>query len=382
MRLYNYAGYCAMLTDEIRMKAFIDALKNAITPESIVLEIGTGLGSFAILACQLGAKKVYAVEPNVLVNLAKENAIANGVADKIEFIEKMSTDIDLPEKADILICDLRGGLPIFESGIATIIDARQRLLKPNGVMMPRQDKIFLAISEAETFYKENVTDYAKDFFDIKMPSSRRMLTSNMLNIREQKETILTEEKLIATLDYQTIEDLNVVANIELKFQQNGTAHGLRLWFESQIADNIFTNNSPKNPPMVYASSFFPLENPIKIEAGDKAKIAISALFEKSDYSWIWNTQILSENGEIKADFKQSNMNGLIISPSILLKRSEYFQPKRSKNAEIDLFILQKMDGEELLGDIADEVLVKFYEDFTSFDEAMNRVADLAQRYSK
>lgn len=381
MRLYNYANYCAMLTDEVRMKAFIEALKQTITPESIVLEIGTGLGSFAIIAAKLGAKKIYAIEPNVLINLAKENAVANSVADKIEFIEKMSTDIDLPEKADILICDLRGGLPIFESGIATIIDARKRLLKENAVMMPRRDKIFLGVSETEKFYKENITDYDRDFFDVKMPSARRLLTSTMLNVREQKETILTEEKLIATLDYQTIETLDVVANIEVTFEKDGTAHGLRLWFESQIGNEIFTNNSPDNPPMVYASSFFPLEKPVEVKSGEKAKVEISALYEKGDYNWIWNTQILSENGEIKADFKQSYMNGLIVSPTILLKRSEYFQPKRSTDAEIDLFILNKMDGEELLGDIADEVLVKFSEKFASFEDAINRVGDLAQRYS-
>ncbi len=381
MVFYNYAAYCSMLADKIRMNAFISALKESITPESIVLEIGTGLGNFAILACQLGAKKVYAVEPNVLINLAKENAIANSVADKIEFIEKLSTEIDLPEKADILICDLRGGLPIFESGITTIIDARKRLLKENAVMMPRQDKIFLAISEAEEFYTEQITNYDQDFFDVKMPSSRRLLVNKVLTAKGKKETLLSQENLIAILDYKKLESPEVIAKLDFTINKKGIAHGLRLWFESQIGNDIFTNNSPEKPELVYASTFFPLENPTDVKIGDNVKIEISALFEKNDYNWVWNTQILSENGEVKADFKQSTLQGSVISPSSLLKRSEYFVPKPTQQAEIDLFILNQINGEELLGDIADNLLVKFPEKFANFEEAMNRAGDLAQRYS-
>ena len=114
MHFYDFAGYCSMLTDESRMKAYPEMMKKVIGKDSIVLDLGAGTGYFSILASKLGAKKVYALEPNSLIHLAKEFARQNNCDDNIEFIQKNSTDLELEEKADILICDLHGVLPFFD----------------------------------------------------------------------------------------------------------------------------------------------------------------------------------------------------------------------------------------------------------------------------
>ena len=41
---YSIKDYGEMVTDPARTQAFVSALTNAITPESVVLEIGTGAG--------------------------------------------------------------------------------------------------------------------------------------------------------------------------------------------------------------------------------------------------------------------------------------------------------------------------------------------------
>jgi hypothetical protein len=49
---------------------------------------------------------------------------------------------------------------------------------------------------------------------------------------------------------------------------------------------------------------------------------------------------------------------------------------------IDSFILNKMDGENLQGDIADELLNQFPDKFDNFENALNRVSQLSLRYSR
>ncbi len=89
MHYYDFAGYCSMLTDERRMKAYPEMMKKVIGKDSIVLDLGAGTGYFSILASKLGAKKVYALEPNSLIHLAKEFAKQNGCATTSNLFKKI-----------------------------------------------------------------------------------------------------------------------------------------------------------------------------------------------------------------------------------------------------------------------------------------------------
>jgi protein arginine N-methyltransferase 1 len=66
---------------------------------------------FSLLACQFGARHVYAVEPDKAIEVAKAAATNNGYADRISFHQGFSTELSLPEGVDILISDLRGVIP-------------------------------------------------------------------------------------------------------------------------------------------------------------------------------------------------------------------------------------------------------------------------------
>ena len=110
---YTIRGHGAMLSDRVRMHAYAAALEAAVRPGSVVLDVGTGTGIFALLACRLGARRVYAVEPGDSIHLARAAARDAGYADRVEFIQGISTEVDLPERADVMVSDLRGLLPLF-----------------------------------------------------------------------------------------------------------------------------------------------------------------------------------------------------------------------------------------------------------------------------
>src|SRR5215212_1061203 len=109
--MYSISAFGSMIADEKRTDAYVAALQHAITPATVVLDIGTGTGIFAILACRFGARHVYAVEPGEAIHVARQIAHANGYADRITFIQDLSTHITLPEPANVVISDLHGVLP-------------------------------------------------------------------------------------------------------------------------------------------------------------------------------------------------------------------------------------------------------------------------------
>ncbi len=89
--------YGEMINDKVRINAYREALRRTVHSDSVVLDIGTGTGIFALLACQLGARRVYALDPNPWIELGRQVAAANGFGDRIEFIQEVSTTVTLPE---------------------------------------------------------------------------------------------------------------------------------------------------------------------------------------------------------------------------------------------------------------------------------------------
>ena len=86
-----------MMADRLRTEPYVQALRQSVHPGSVVLNIGTGAGGQALLACKLGARRVYAIEPGDSIEVALAVARDNGFEDRIEFIQADSTDVALPE---------------------------------------------------------------------------------------------------------------------------------------------------------------------------------------------------------------------------------------------------------------------------------------------
>ncbi len=63
----------------------------------------------------------------------------------------VSTKVQLPELADIIVSDLHGVLPTCEFSLQSLIDARRRLLAPNGAMVPRVEKLWMAMVDSPEF---------------------------------------------------------------------------------------------------------------------------------------------------------------------------------------------------------------------------------------
>jgi protein arginine N-methyltransferase 1 len=373
-----------MIADESRSAKYVQALREAVTNDSIVLDIGSGTGFFSLLACQFGAKKVYSIEPNPLIHLAKDFAAQNGYQDKIEFIQEISNNLELPEKADVLISDLRGSMPLASASLISTIDARKRLLKPDGIMIAQKDTLYFAPAQCESIYEKNITRLLKEFNGINMSSAKRLITNQVLLAKGHQIELVASPQVFIELDYTTLEEISFASTLGWEVEQKGILHGLLSWFVSELGYGLTVTNGPENPNTVYGTPFLPFDEPVEVEIGDKVEVNISANYVHGGYVWNWNTIIYPKDNlqEPKAKFAQSNTAGTFTPPTSILKQSEFFLPQPNEAAEINLLFLQSMDGEMLLGDIADILLEKFPHKFETFEEALAITAQLSLQYSQ
>src|ERR1700686_4475047 len=143
--MYSLDDFGAMISDSARFKAYTEAISRCVRPGGVVLEIGCGPAVFSLLACRAGAKRVYAIETEDIIDVARQIVFANEFADRIHFFQSDSRATELPERVDVIVSDIRGALPLFDGAVATLQDARQRFLSADGVMIPRREVLRAAI---------------------------------------------------------------------------------------------------------------------------------------------------------------------------------------------------------------------------------------------
>jgi protein arginine N-methyltransferase 1 len=312
--MYSLHFYGQMLADAPRMDAYTAALRNAVKPDSVVLDLGCGPGVFALMACKFGARRVYAVEPDSIIGVAREAAVANGCLDRIEFFEGLSTEITLSEPASVIISDLRGVLPWFEQHIPSIIDARERLLARGGVLIPRRDVLWAAVVEAPEQYEDLVGPWQK--FDLDLTAGTRLITNTWRKSYLKPEQLLADPVCWTTIDYYEVQNADVRGEISWNAARNGTAHGVAVWFDSELADGISFSNHPAAPKMIYGVGLFPFSQPVEVKEGERMQVRLAANLVQDGYVWRWDTDFL------KASFKQSTFYGVPLSQAQLRKSAQ------------------------------------------------------------
>ena len=383
--MYSVVAYGEMIADTVRREAYTRALRQSIEPGHVVVEIGCGATAFfSIVACQFGARKVYAIEPDNSIGLARAIVQANGLSDRIELIQELSTRMDLPEKADVIVSDLRGILPLFQRHIPSIEDARTRLLAPNGKLIAERDTLYAAIIESPKEYQRFCEPWDNGICEVDLRAGKRLVANSWIKLkRSSAEQLLTERVRLAELDYTTIKNPDLESEVTLNVVQDGTAHGLCVWFDSTLSGGVTFSNAPDCPKLIYGQAFFPLSQPIALKEGDVVKISINADLVCDDYVWRWHTIVLEAGSEtVKADFKQSSFFATPLSSMQLRKRSAAYLPSLNEEGLLDRFVIQQMDGKQSSGDIARQLLDRFPEKFIREVDALTRIAELAEKYSR
>jgi protein arginine N-methyltransferase 1 len=371
--------YGEMIADAARMEAYDRALRLAVLPGSVVADLGTGTGIFAILAARYGARKVYAIEAGDAIEVAREIAAANGCADRIEFIKEVSTRVTLPERADLIVSDLRGVLPLFQEHLSSVIDARMRLLKAGGTLIARQDVLHAAVVEAAALYRRCTVPWVENPFGLDMQAGQRLVVNTWRKCRVVPEQFLARPESWATLDYRTLGSPDVSSEVDFHAARMGTAHGVVLWFDTECSRGRALQR-PRPPELIYGA--FPFTDPVELVAGDRVVVKLQANLTGGDYVWRWDTSVLdgADPERVKARFLQSTFFSVPLSPAQIRKTADSHAPQVGEEGRIDLFILGLMDGSNRLGEIARQLASRYPSRFPTVQKALSRVGELSLKY--
>jgi len=379
--MYSLRNFGEMIADGVRLTAYTKAITSAVQPGDAVADLGCGPGLFALLACRAGARKVYAIDTESIVEVGRDLAKRNCFAEQIEFLQGDSRKIELPERANVVVSDIRGALPLFGHAVPSIEDARQRFLAPGGALIPERDTLKAAVIEANDYYSGLTSPWLKMVPGLDFTASLPMVLNSSYGGKFRQEQLLTDSQTWGVLDY--IGGANACAAAELHFRagRNGTAHGLCVWFETQLFGEIGYSSGPDAPQTIYGQIFFPLLKAVAVTEGQEIQVDLRADLVGGDYVWRWTTKIPSGGNGVGLEFQQSTFQGAVLSSHSLRRHAADHVPVLSEEGQADRWLLQAMDGKASLQEIAQQATKRFPSLFSCWDAAFQRAAGLSGKFS-
>jgi hypothetical protein len=369
------------LADPHRLSAFQTAVASIVRPGHVVLDLASGTGIMGLLACRAGAGRVYSIEVGGMVSVAREVARANGYGDRVIFMNGFSTQVDLPEKVDVVVADQIGNFGFNAGVIEYFADARQRFLKPEGVTIPRRMTLMLAPVNAPDFFAQvdfwNTSPAGFDF------RSTRVLAANTgYQVDFSPANVCGDAVAIANIDLNHATTAPFRGDVTATIRRSGAMHGLGGWFTAELAPEISMTNSPLVPEHIQRRQiYFPIDCAIQVTEGDSVKIRMA--IRPTDSVVNWSVDVLDgATGAKKGSFRHSTWKGMLLSSEDLHRTQPGFRPKLTPRGEGRRAVVNLCDGVRTLTEIEDEVFRLYPHLFRTREEAAVFVAEVVTRYTE
>jgi protein arginine N-methyltransferase 1 len=379
--MYSLEQFAMMLSDRVRMRAYSAAIAQSVRPNDAVVDLGCGPGIFALLACKAGARRVYAIDTNGVVDFGRQLAAANGFSDRIIFMRGDSRQMRLPERVNVIVSDVRGVVPLFSNAIDTLQDARDRFLAEGGQLVPSSDTLYAAIVELPDVY-ELLADAWKAVPHLDLSQGRPLVLNTVHRHHIKPHQVISRPQSWHVLDYVTGTNRPAENRIELPITKTATGHGVGVWFQTQLTGDIGFSTEPRMQETVYGHIFLPWLEPVSLREGEICFVNLRAHFVGNDYVWQWETNLPASEGRSEVRFVQSSFYGSLFPPSVLRKRANGFIPVLDESGQAVRWIFQAIDGKRSLEDIAIETARQFPHVFRRAEDAFNQAAEVAEKYSR
>ena len=368
----TFSSHQNMVFDWHRNHRYGQAIRDSVTADTVVLDLGAGLGIFGLIAAAAGARRVYLVEPRPVVQAAKILAEANGLSDKIHIFEGKIEDVTLPEKVDLIVSAFTGNLLFSEDLLPSLYYARQHFLKPNGTLLPDMAELMVAPVESFSTYQSHCEEWRDlseglDFSAIQNYAANELYRIDRKSFQHRQ---LSPPQSAASLDFNTTSQADCNATLTAKIVSPGICHGLLGWIRIHLG-GTWLSAAPLEPHVHWSPVFFPLSSPMQVDADEEVVIK---LHRPAFGDWSWTLK----NGE--KTLAHSTFLARLDAPRILKATLPHSRPGISANGQIVLQILTMMTSGHTNNQIAEAIARDHAQHVANYQAALAKVRDFAVHY--
>jgi len=298
--IYDPLLYYAMTHDERRNRSYKVAFDRLVRGKT-VLDAGTGGDAILARFCiEAGASHVYAIEQlDDAYHHARELIKELKLDDRITLLHGDVTEIELPEKVDVCVSELLGGIGSSE-GVVGVLNQARRFLHDDGVMIPqRATTRIAAVSLPEELaahprFSEIAGPYVEKIFEtVGHPFDVRVCIKNF-----PVSQLASDAGVFEDLDFSRSIPAELHSTVKLNINRNATIDGFLLWLnlhtvEDELIDVLADEYN-------WLPVFFPVFYPgLEVSEGDTIEAVCSVISSAEQLTPDYRIQgtVVRANGE-------------------------------------------------------------------------------------
>jgi hypothetical protein len=260
-----------MLNDVQRNVAFEQALRNAITSDTVVLDIGSGTGLLAMMAARAGAKQTFTCEMvPALAELARETVERNGLADRIVTLGNKSMSLvigrQMMRKANLLVTETVDCGLLGEGIVASIAHAKANLLTEDAQIVPCGATVYAMVVESPRLRNLNSARTAAGF-DVSLINRFAVAQYFPVRLGAFAYTPLTDPFEVFHFDFANGAIVPQQKTITVRAQRDGMGHCIIFWFNMQLDAETSISNEPGSTTH-WEQALQCLDTEVAVQAGE------------------------------------------------------------------------------------------------------------------
>lgn len=372
MAYSDVIGHRSMVFDTTRNDAYAAAIERLVTPESVVLDLGCGLGIHGLIAARAGARKVFFVDPEIVVECAREVAVHNGYGQQIQAFRGKIEDVKLPEKVDLIISVFTGNLLYSEDLLPSLFFARDRWLKPGGKLIPDAAELLCAPVTAPYLRSDRIESWSQPHLGFDYSPIRRFAGNSMTADREAKvpPQLLADPAVVATCDFTSARHTNLDATVQFAVHTAAPCDGVHGWIKIKVGDRWLATG-PGAPPMHWTPQTLLVDPPLPLEVGQQLDLRLR---RPAFGDWTWD--LASPTGRRRS-------STFLAQPAALAQfalRSQSARPRLDTSGDAALHVLRGFADGAQSQNIAADLMARFPSKFPDAERAMQYVGAMAVAY--
>jgi hypothetical protein len=233
----------------------------------------------------------------LIAETAKQIIKDNKLEARIQVLSKKSTEIeigdDIIKQADILVSEIFSSELLGEHVLPSLEDAKRRLLKPQGKVIPAAGSIMIGLFTGDDIRRNLIVE---DSFGFNLQgfnsvvSKKRMIARNDLNIE-----LLTDGVEAFGFDFEGDDYFPAQSkSLQIKIKTSGLCYGIVQWMRLDMSGNknVMFENHPSQTSKVsnWQQCAYLFDAPITVKAGQK--VIINAAHNRA-VPWFWLDRVLA-----------------------------------------------------------------------------------------
>nr|CAD7414576.1 unnamed protein product [Timema poppensis] len=200
----------------------------------------------------------------------------NSVAPAVTEIALGVEEVELPEGidgVDIIISEWMGYCLFYESMLDTVLYARDKWLKPDGLLFPDRATLFVTGIE-DRQYKDEKINWWDDVYSFDMSSIRKVAISEPLVDVVDPKQVVTNACLLKEVDLYTVQkgDLDFSAPFHLQVRRNDYIQALVTFFNIEFTKchkRIGFSTAPEAPYTHWKQTVFYFDDYLTVKKNEE-----------------------------------------------------------------------------------------------------------------